>query len=131
MAQNLVRLWHLTGNDAYRRDVDDILAASASAVAGNLFATTGMLNALDLRINAVDVVVVRPAGVSADALLDAIRWRWSPNIVLSLFAGRAELPATNPAAGKTAIKGKATAYVCRGEICSLPVTEAGEFRGLL
>ena len=38
MAQNLVRLWRLTGNDDYRRDVDDILAASGAAVAQNLFA---------------------------------------------------------------------------------------------
>jgi uncharacterized protein len=131
MAQSLVRLWRLTGNDAYRADVDAILATAGPAIAGNLFATTGMLNALDLRLGAVDVVVVRPDNVSADALLDAIRWRWSPNIVLSLFAGKAELPATHPAAGKTAIAGKATAYVCRGETCSLPVTEAGELRGLL
>jgi hypothetical protein len=29
----------------------------------------------------------------------------------------------HPAAGKTAIDGKTTVYVCRGESCSLPVTE--------
>jgi uncharacterized protein YyaL (SSP411 family) len=33
------------------------------------------------------------------------------------------LPASSPARGKTAIVGKATAYVCIGPQCSLPVTE--------
>ena len=112
MAQNLVRLWHLTGNDAYRRD-DDILAASAPSIANNLFATTGMLNALDLRLGAVDVVIVAPAGISTDALRDAVRRRWSPNLVLSLHQDTVHLPPAHPATGKTAVKGRATAYVWR------------------
>ena len=33
------------------------------------------------------------------------------------------LPSTSPAAGKTVIDGKTTAYVCIGPQCSLPVTE--------
>jgi uncharacterized protein YyaL (SSP411 family) len=33
------------------------------------------------------------------------------------------LPESSPAHGKTAIDGKATAYVCIGPQCSLPVTE--------
>ena len=48
MAANLIRLWRLTGRDAYRADVDAVLAAAAPAIAANLFATTGLLSALDL-----------------------------------------------------------------------------------
>jgi uncharacterized protein YyaL (SSP411 family) len=33
------------------------------------------------------------------------------------------LPQSSPAYGKTAIDGKATAYVCIGPQCSAPVTE--------
>ncbi|HVY19124.1 MAG TPA: thioredoxin domain-containing protein, partial [Bauldia sp.] len=131
MAQNLIRLWRLTGNDAYRADVDAILTASGAAIAGNLFATAGLLNALDLRLGAVDVAIVRPSGADATALLDAVRWRWSPSVVLSVHDDAVALPATHPAAGKVAAGGKATAYVCRGEVCSLPVTTAGELATLL
>ncbi len=70
MAQNLVRLWHLTGADAYREDADAIIQASAPAVAANLFATTGMLSALDLRLHATDVVIVAPTGVQPSTLVD-------------------------------------------------------------
>jgi uncharacterized protein len=131
MALNLIRLWHLTGNDIYRRDVDDILAAQAPAVASNLFATAGLLNALDLRLGAIDVVVVKPAGASADDLLAAARYRWTPNTILSAHQGTVSLPAGHPASGKTALTGRATAYVCRGETCSLPVTEARALVALL
>jgi uncharacterized protein YyaL (SSP411 family) len=131
MAQNLVRLWRLTGNDDFRSDVDAMLAASASTVATNLFASTALLGALDLRLGAVDVAIVRPSGVSADDLLAAVRYCWTPNTILSVHDDNVRLPAGHPAAGKTAIAGKATAYVCRGETCSLPVTEAGELEKLL
>jgi uncharacterized protein YyaL (SSP411 family) len=41
------------------------------------------------------------------------------------------LPETHPAAGKTALAGRPTVYVCRGETCSLPVTEAEALARLL
>jgi uncharacterized protein YyaL (SSP411 family) len=125
MAVNLVRLWRLTGKDDYRRDVDDLLSASAPAIAANLFAGAGILNGLDFRLNAIDVVVVRPADASADDLIAAARASSAPNIVLSAHDEAARLAPDHPAAGKTAIAGRATAYVCRGETCSLPIAEAG------
>jgi uncharacterized protein YyaL (SSP411 family) len=35
----------------------------------------------------------------------------------------ATLPVGHPASGKTAVDGRVTAYVCRGETCSLPMTD--------
>jgi uncharacterized protein YyaL (SSP411 family) len=129
--QTLIRLWRLTGNDAYRNDADTILTAAGGAIAANLFATTGMLNALDLRLGATDVAIVRPAGADAAPLLDVARWRWSPNVVLSVHDDAVALQPSHPAAGKIAIDGKATAYVCRGEVCSLPVTTGDQLAALL
>ena len=37
--------------------------------------------------------------------------------------GQAALPAGHPAAGKGLVRGKPAAYVCRGQTCSLPITE--------
>jgi uncharacterized protein YyaL (SSP411 family) len=130
----LVRLWRLTGKGSYRADADAVLGAAGRQVAANLFSSTGLLNALDLRLNAIDVVIVTPAGArvgSADALLAAVRRHRTPNVVLSVHAGEAGLPTDHPASGKTAIDGKPTLYVCRGETCSLPVTEAGTVAGLI
>jgi uncharacterized protein YyaL (SSP411 family) len=131
MTENLIRLWRLTGNDDYRRDADDVLAANAATIATNLFAATGLLNALDLRLNALDVVVVAPAGTPADELVRVVRANWTPNVVLSVHRGEVALPASHPAAGKVAVDGKATAYVCRGETCSPPVTDGEALAALL
>jgi uncharacterized protein YyaL (SSP411 family) len=46
-----------------------------------------------------------------------------PGAVVQEVREREALPASSPAHGKTAIGGKATAYVCIGPQCSLPVTE--------
>jgi uncharacterized protein YyaL (SSP411 family) len=123
MTANLIRLWRLTGNDSYIRDADAIFQASGPSVAANLFGSTGLLNALDLRLGATDVVVVRPAAASAADMLRAARRASTPNVILSVHDDKASLPPSHPAAGKTAIDGRVTAYVCRGETCSLPVTD--------
>jgi uncharacterized protein YyaL (SSP411 family) len=122
MAANLVRLWRLTGDDAYRADADAIIGAAPNA--DNLFAAAGLLSALDLRLGAVDLVLVSPAGNADGALLSAARDAWSPNVVLSVHDQSATLPSDHPASGKTAVDGRVTAYVCRGETCSLPMTDA-------
>lgn len=131
MAANLIRLWHLTGKDAYRADVDAIFAAAAPAIAANLLATTGLLSALDLRLGATDVVVIQPDATPANELLCTIRRMATPNTIVALHIGTARLPASHPASGKTAVNGRTTAYVCRGETCSLPVTDAEELKILV
>jgi uncharacterized protein YyaL (SSP411 family) len=47
----------------------------------------------------------------------------SPNRVLSVIAPGASLPDGHPAAGKEQTDGAATAYVCVGPTCSLPLTQ--------
>jgi uncharacterized protein len=131
MAANLIRLWRLTGRDAYRADVDALLEAAAPAIATNLLATTGLLGALDLRIGATDVVIVTPDTSLANVLIAVARRIAAPNAIVSLHNHFARLPASHPAAGKAAVDGKPTAYVCRGETCSLPVTDANELARLL
>ncbi len=131
MAANLVRLWRLTGKDAYRDDVDAVLTAAAGAIADNLLATTGLLNALDLRLGAIDVAIVVPDTSPDNHLLAAVRAQATPNTIIVLTGNGASLPPSHPARGKTAIDGQATAYVCRGETCSLPVTDADALARLI
>jgi uncharacterized protein YyaL (SSP411 family) len=131
MAANLVRLWRLTGKDDYRRDADDLIAASSALVANNLFATTALLSGLDLRLGATDVIIVASTATAAADLIDAVRRHATPNIILAAHADLSALPEAHPAAGKPAIGGRPTAYVCRGETCSLPVTDANALVDLL
>jgi hypothetical protein len=43
--------------------------------------------------------------------------------VLQVVAPGENLPAGHPADGKGQLDGKATAYICHGPSCSLPITE--------
>jgi uncharacterized protein YyaL (SSP411 family) len=49
-----------------------------------------------------------------------------PNLVIDEVWADETLPSNSPAAGKTILDDKTTAYVCIGPQCSPPVTEPGK-----
>ena len=121
-AQNLVRLAVLAGDDTWRDKADRLIAAIAPAAAENLYMHMALLNAVDFRLGAAQIVVTGQ-GVEADALLAAARRR-SPLDRIVLHAASAEaLPAAHPARAKVAAASMPQAFVCVGETCSLPVTD--------
>ena len=54
-----------------------------------------------------------------------------PDRLLQIVAPDAALPATHPAFQKGQIDGKATAYVCVGMVCSLPIIDPDTLRDTL
>jgi uncharacterized protein YyaL (SSP411 family) len=120
-AQNLVRLATLTGDDAWRARVDRLFDGLIPLAAPNLFGHVALLNALDLRLRAAEIVVTgRDAERFATA---ALKIPFIDRIVLRA-ASAETLPATHPAQAKIAAVPETAAFVCIGETCSLPVTEA-------
>ncbi len=69
------------------------------------------------------IVIVVPQGADATPLRRALSQVSLPGAVVQEIHEANEMPASSPAHGKTAIGGKATAYVCIGPQCSAPVTE--------
>jgi uncharacterized protein len=121
-AQNLIRLAVLAGDDAWRQKADRLIGAIAPLAAENLYMHMALLNAIDLRLRATQIVVTGE-GPGADALLAAAR-KLPPLDRIVLQAGKAEaLPATHPARDKIAAAREPQAFVCVGETCSLPVTD--------
>ena len=120
MAENLVRLWLLTGNDAYRARADRCFAGLTPDIAADPFATAGLLNALDFRLDPITAIIVGPPSERAD-LIAAIRNLPTRNVVLFVTESTAHLPPGHPAGNKTA--NAAAVYLCRGETCSLPITD--------
>jgi hypothetical protein len=121
-AQNLIRLAALAGDDAWRAKADRLIAAIAPAAMENLYMHMALLNAIDLRLRAAEIVVTGQ-GAAADALLAAAR-RLSPlNRIVMAAATADALSADHPAQQKIAAAQSPQAYVCVGETCSLPVTE--------
>jgi uncharacterized protein YyaL (SSP411 family) len=118
-AQNLIRLAVFTGQHAWREKADRLFDGIMASAGENLFAHLALLNALDLRLRAAEIVVTGQ-GARADELLAAARkLPFLDRIVLSASAA---LPASHPAQDKIKATTEAAAFVCVGETCSLPVT---------
>jgi uncharacterized protein YyaL (SSP411 family) len=122
-AQNLVRLAALTGDEAWRRQADRLIEGVLNAAGEHLIGHASVLNALDLRLRAAEIVVTG-SGKRADALTAAaLKLPLLTRIVLRAPNAEA-LPASHPAREKIAAAPDGAAFVCVGERCSLPVTSA-------
>ncbi len=120
-AQNLVRLAVLAGDGKWREKADRLIDGILSATERNLFGHVALLNALDLRLRAAELVVTGPA---AEPLAQAaLKLPFLDRIVLRA-ASASDLPAMHPAQEKLKAPQSSAAFVCVGERCSLPVTSA-------
>jgi hypothetical protein len=125
-AGNLVRLAVLSGDDRWRAQADRLIEGILSTAERNLFGHVALLNALDLRLRGAEIVVTGP---DADRLAQAaLKLPFLDRIVLRAGSA-AELPAAHPAQDKINASAGNAAFVCVGERCSLPVTEAGAIAG--
>ena len=121
-AQNLVRLAVLSGDDSWRDKADRLIAAIAPLAAENLYMHMALLNAVDLRLRAAQIVVTGE-GARAEALLAAARRRSPLNRIVLQAASLQALPPAHPAREKIVAAPGPQAFVCIGETCSLPVTD--------
>src|SRR5262249_6300226 len=70
IAQNLVRLAAYSGQHAWRQQADRLFEGLSPAASANVFGHLALLNALDFRLNAAEIVVAG-RGDGARALADA------------------------------------------------------------
>jgi uncharacterized protein YyaL (SSP411 family) len=85
----------------------------------------GLLAASDLLTEGASVVVAGPPGgdPGTEALVQVALAHPDPALALLRAPDPAGLPPGHPASGKGTVAGAPAAYVCRGGVCSLPVTE--------
>jgi len=121
-AGNLVRLAVLLGDDSWREKADRLIETILAGAGRNLFGHVALLNALDLRLRAAEIVIVGGGEGLANA---ALKLPFLDRIVLRV-AGGEHLPATHPAQEKIKSTQGRTAFICLGERCSLPVTSPHE-----
>ncbi|MGE5517613.1 MAG: thioredoxin domain-containing protein [Bacteroidota bacterium] len=132
MAQVLVRLAQLTGDDSYRQRAETILDSFAGEIAEHFANMTALLLAYEALAAPIQVVVVGPAGRNdTEALIQAAVEAPAPDLVLMRSDGNGALPSSHPAHGKGLVDGAAAAYVCHGFSCAAPITDAGLLRPAL
>ncbi len=129
MAQNLVRLAALTGQYSYREKADRLFEGVLPLAAANLFGHAALLAALDTRLRFTEIVVT---GSRADEFADAALAQSFLASVLLRAQNESSLVTGHPAREKVAAAGgEGAAFVCRGEICSLPITDPAKLPGAL
>ena len=99
-AQNLVRLAALTGDDAWREQADRLFDGVLAGGGRQPVQHVALLNALDLRLRAAEIVVTGPDARSASPQA-ALKLPFLDRIVLRAPSADA-LPASHPAQAKIA-----------------------------
>ena len=125
MITNLVQLWLLTGNGAFRSRAEETLTAFAGAIWQNPVAHASLIvGALDLMVP--QHVVLMTKGDSDGGLRSVLNELSLPNAVVQLVHDQSEISSSSPAAGMKSKGSNPTAYVCIGTQCSAPITDAHE-----
>jgi uncharacterized protein len=120
IAQNLVRLALHSGDDQWRERADRLFEGLLPLASENLFSHIGLLNALDLRLRAAEIVVI---GGDERLYASALKLPYLDRIVLRARTVD-DLTPTHPARAAFAHASQNAALVCVGEKCSLPVSDA-------
>ena len=125
MAVALARLYLLTGEQDYRQRAEAVIAAFSGELGRNIFGLGSLLAAHAMLGQGRQIVVI---GQREDPrlapLLRAIHGVSLPGRVVQLVEPDVEFPLGHPVFGKSAVDGQPTVYVCRGPVCSLPLTTA-------
>ncbi len=125
--ETLAKLYFLTGAEDLRARAERTLVAIGGSPGSDPLGSAGLLNAADgLRRGLQVVIVGRRGEAGTDRLLGRTFAFSLPARALLVIAPGQSLPENHPAHGKGQIDGRATAYVCRGTVCSLPAADEDE-----
>ena len=123
------RLAAHTGDAATRERAAAIISTFGGLAAKHPVSFATILNSFESITSAQQVVVV--TGNSNDAMIATAWAAPRPDRIVQVVAPGTKLPASHPAAGKEAMNGRPTTYVCVGTRCSLPVQSAADLAALL
>ena len=119
----LARLYYLTGSSSYLEKAESVIKAFSGELERNFFPIATLINHAEFLTKAEQIVLLGsrtdPELVALKAIVDGISL---PNRVLQIVDTGDDLGPDHPAHGKLPANGRATAFVCRGMTCSLPIT---------
>ena len=117
----LVRLARVTGEAQWLSFADDLFGALAGGVAANPLSHAGVLNALDFRLHAAEIVTLGPA--RAPLYLAALALPFLDCTVADV-ADVAALAEDHPAQAQATRAGAGAAFICRDGACQPPIHAA-------
>ena len=124
LLQVLAQLYHLTGEGLYRERAEGIAKAFSGVLRQRVLGFSSLLNGMEMLREAVQIVLIGEANAEDTAALRRVIYGVSrPGRIFSVIAPGTALPRAHPAFGKTLSGERATAYVCREMVCSLPIVD--------
>jgi uncharacterized protein len=125
-AFGLLRLARLTGEREYEAHAESVFRLFARVASRHPSAVGHLLRAIDFHLAPVrEVALISPAGGDGlGALAEVVRSRFRPHLVLAGGEEGTEQPELMRQ--RTAVDGRAAAYVCERFACQRPVTEPTE-----
>ncbi|MGI9481329.1 MAG: thioredoxin domain-containing protein [Hyphomicrobiales bacterium] len=121
MLKNLIRLYVLTGDEEYRQRGDLLISHFAPEALANIVAHAGFANGFEDFVNLEQHVLIG-SGKKANDLQRAILNDARPTRFLFRIRKSTELPADHPAQSKMGAQ-KDALFICKGQTCSLPITD--------
>jgi uncharacterized protein YyaL (SSP411 family) len=128
-ALGLLRLAALSGESAYAEAALGAIRLAQEIAPRFPGAFGHLLCAIDFQT--ADVREVALVGDPLDPLLDVVRERYRPHVVLAAAAGEQAGTVVGLLEQRSAIDGRATAYVCERFACQAPVNDPAALRSLL
>ncbi len=129
LAKTSARLFHLTGDEAHAKRAEAVLQAFSGELDRQGVGFGTLLSAVEI-LEAAPLIVLT-TGAGRHELEAAARRHPTAQRIIQPLTDGGELGEGHPASGKGPVDGKAAAYVCRQQSCSLPVTEPQALNALL
>ena len=126
-AKVMLRLHALEPDAKYQAIASRILSVYHKSLRSPSVDTANLLCALDIYFGPQRVAVLEQ-GEGLSEMKNTIASIFDPNLMLLVHGGGGGTPLTQ---GKTAIGGRATAYLCENGTCKPPITDPGGFMGIV
>lgn len=139
MISNLTRLYAATGHEPYRQNAEKILQTFSADAIKNAFPLGTYLTGLDTHLNLTQFILILPPDTretqadshTGKAFKKEVFALSCPTRFFMTIRTSEQLPSSHPAVGKTYINDQPTLYVCRGTLCSAPITQPAELKATL
>ena len=124
MMEVLAKLYHLTGNPSYQSKAEGIIKAMVTDSPEHLIHQAAVVNGFEILVNPINIAIIGdPIEQGSMELLSEISNYDIPNRIIHFSSPNISLPDRHPAKGKTQMDGLATAYICPGNSCGLPIND--------
>ncbi len=126
MMSNLSKLYALTGDQTYRDQAAKTIEAFTPQIMASGIAHAGALNGFEDVAELTQIVIVgNQENPEYESMMQAVLSLSIPNRQLISIGKNAELDKSHPAYGKKS-EATATVYICKGQTCTLPITNPKE-----